>query len=124
MTNHFHRLCHLYKIIAPVDYEEVWKFQKSLMKRCVLEKRSGDVTTDSIIVVQHPPIYTLGRGGAVSNIVGNKFTNHSPIRAVRVERGGEITFHGPGQIIAYPIFDLDASPHKKDLHWYIDILKY
>lgn len=111
------RLCRLYKLLAREDYEQVWRYQKALMNQCFMDKKLHKPTMDSLIIVQHAPIYTLGKAGAASNIIDNS-EHHSTVRVVRVERGGEITYHGPGQLVAYPIFDLDQLPHKRDLHWY------
>lgn len=76
-------------------------------------KKDKKPSLDSLIIVQHRPVYTLGRGASMENV---KFTEGDEIAPLyRIERGGEVTFHGPGQLVAYPIFDLDA--HRRDLHW-------
>ena len=74
-------------------------------------------------MLQHPSIYTLGRRSKLDNLKfdhaecenGEKDGNNFDI--IRVERGGEVTWHGPGQLVGYPIFDL--TKHKKDLHWFL-----
>jgi len=83
---------------------------------------------DSIILLQHEPVYTLGTGSD-SNFIkergtintGEKSANGMEIDVVRIERGGEVTYHGPGQLVAYPILDLRG--YKKDLHWYMRALE-
>jgi lipoyl(octanoyl) transferase len=65
----------------------------------------------SIILLEHQPVYTLGRGSK------EEFVLDKSIEAVRVERGGEVTYHGPGQLVGYLIFDLEYF--KKDLHWMV-----
>jgi lipoyl(octanoyl) transferase len=80
---------------------------------------------DSIIMLQHTPVYTLGTGSD-TKFVKNYGTDGgevspSGIDVVRIERGGEVTYHGPGQLVAYPILDL--REYKKDIHWYIRALE-
>lgn len=97
------------------DYQTAWRFQKALSERSNQLYKSGENAPDSLLLVQHPSIYTLGRGATPENI---KFKAHENCehKVVRIERGGEVTWHGPGQLVAYPIFNLNK--HKKDLHWY------
>ena len=78
-----------------------------------IARKNGTFEPDRLILLQHSSIYTLGRAATEDNL---KFSPHSSgHRVVRVERGGEVTWHGPGQLVAYPIFDL--YKHKKDLRW-------
>jgi len=75
----------------------------------------GHVT---IIMLQHKPIYTLGTGsdpGFINDV------ENSPIDVVRIERGGEVTYHGPGQLVVYPIVDLRG--YRQDIHWYVRALE-
>ncbi len=68
-----------------------------------------------MFLLQHPPTYTLGAGSTVDNL---KFSqSDSPLPLFRVERGGEVTYHGPGQLVMYPILNLQR--HQPDLHWYL-----
>ena len=80
---------------------------------------------DSIIFVEHLPVYTLGTGSDTKFILdshsnGDKSDNEN-VEIVRIERGGEVTYHGPGQLVCYPI--LDMRGYKQDLHWYIRALE-
>ena len=95
-----------------IDYELVWKFQKVLSERSNhsykskllnidnnLSVSSKDLPTtwiDSLILVQHPSIYTIGKGGSIHNLKSNSNEFKSLHQIVRIERGGEITWHGPG----------------------------
>ena len=109
--------CNLYNLSSSgrlVDYESAWKFQKALAERAFQYHKQGSEPVDSILLVQHPSVYTLGRGATPDNIKF-KVTLNSPHKVVRVERGGEVTWHGPGQLVAYPILNLNY--HKRDLHW-------
>lgn len=101
-------------------YEEAWKYQKVLSEHIHLSKKEGNPSPCALIIVEHPRVFTLGRGGSVDNLLFNPGDENTP-DVIRVERGGEITWHGPGQLVAYPILDLDN--HKRDLHWYTEQLE-
>eukprot|EP01038_Epipyxis_sp_PR26KG_P005945 gene5945-8194_t len=101
-----------------IDYETIWRYQKALVERKFQAYKSGEKLEDFIILVQHCNIYTLGRGSS-EKFIKNRSNMESSI--VRVERGGEVTWHGPGQIVLYPILNLQN--HKKDLHWYANSLE-
>lgn len=74
---------------------------------------------DTLIILQHPPVYTLGTRSTEANL---KFdANDPPFELHRTERGGEVTYHGPGQLVMYPILNL--RHHKMDLHWYLRTLE-
>jgi len=82
----------------------------------VVAHRDGlPVPRDALILLEHEPVFTLGRGADVSNVLFDIDSKEFDVR--RVERGGEVTFHGPGQIVGYPVLDLRR--HTKDLHWYM-----
>src|SRR4051812_442138 len=91
------------------SYSETWELQKQL-----LEQRARGEIEDTLILVEHPPVFTMGRSGAEgpSEIKVRRLGN---VPVVAVERGGKITFHGPGQLVGYPIF---ALPHH-DLRRYL-----
>ncbi|KAL7473458.1 hypothetical protein ACHAXS_013917 [Conticribra weissflogii] len=80
---------------------------------------------DSIIILEHDPVYTLGTASDPTFIRGNNGDdtngNKSPVPVVRIERGGEVTYHGPGQLVVYPILDLRG--YKQDIHWYMRALE-
>ena len=87
-------------------YEDCWALQKE-----ILERVSSGQLPPTLLVGEHPPVYTTGR----KNTVSNRLQPDIPV--VEIERGGDITYHGPGQLIAYPIFPL--PPHYRDLHQYL-----
>lgn len=94
-----------------MPYDTVWKWQKALLEHRVRKKDDRDV----FFLLEHRAVYTLGRGSSLENI---KFDlENPPCDLHRCERGGEVTFHGPGQLVGYPILDL--TYYKKDLHWYL-----
>ncbi|MGL5510271.1 MAG: lipoyl(octanoyl) transferase LipB, partial [Microcoleaceae cyanobacterium] len=70
---------------------------------------------DLLILLEHPPVYTLGQGATLDNLKFNP--NNSDYELHRIERGGEVTYHGPGQLVGYPILNLHR--HQTDLHWYL-----
>ena len=96
------------------SYAEVLAFQRD-----VADKRiTGEVDQDVLILVEHPPVVTLGRRKEDNKLpVSEAFLSAKGIELFEVERGGGVTFHGPGQLVGYPIFDLRR--HTQDLHWYL-----
>lgn len=96
------------------SYAEVLAFQRDLAERRI----SGDIAQDVLVLVEHPPVVTLGRRKEDNKLpVSEAFLQAQGIELFEVERGGGVTFHGPGQLVGYPIFDLRR--HRQDLHWYL-----
>ncbi|XP_065847792.1 octanoyltransferase LIP2p, chloroplastic-like [Euphorbia lathyris] len=114
------RKCELYDFGKElVPYGDAWNWQKEIVreKRALIEK--NEECPDTLIVLQHHPVYTLGTGSSTGYL---KFDiQDAPFEVYRTERGGEVTYHGPGQIIMYPIINL--RNHKMDLHWYLRALE-
>lgn len=80
----------------------------SLQRRIVAAKTQGLLDQDVALMLEHPPVFTLGRNGGRENlIVSESFLERRGIQVVQIERGGNITFHGPGQLVVYPILNLD-----------------
>ncbi|MFN8571839.1 MAG: lipoyl(octanoyl) transferase LipB [Gemmatimonadaceae bacterium] len=80
----------------------------------------GRIDGDVLLLLEHPPVVTLGRSSKQASLVASPaFLASRGVELFEVERGGDVTFHGPGQLVGYPIVDLKATPHKKDLHWYL-----
>jgi lipoyl(octanoyl) transferase len=79
---------------------------------------SGALPDDVLLLVEHPPVVTLGRGTKPGHLVASEAQlSARGVELFEVERGGDITFHGPGQLVGYPIIDL--KQHRQDLHWYL-----
>jgi lipoyl(octanoyl) transferase len=76
---------------------------------------------DTILFVQHEPVYTLGSGSDESFILNNANSNTNEIPIVRMNRGGEVTYHGPGMLVVYPVLDL--RNYRQDIHWYMRALE-
>jgi lipoyl(octanoyl) transferase len=106
-----------------IDYQEAWDFQEQLFKATIdrkIAQRNGatEVATENhLLFCEHPHVYTLGKSGSVDHLLlsDDQLTQHDA-RFYKINRGGDITYHGPGQLVAYPIFDLD--------HFFTDIHKY
>lgn len=95
-------------------YGEVLELQRDLCRRRV----SREITADLLLLVEHDPVITLGRGTRPSSLIlppGE--LKARGLEVFEVERGGDVTYHGPGQLVGYPILDLSA--HRPDLHWYL-----
>jgi lipoate-protein ligase B len=91
--------------LGRMDYKAAWKLQSDIVSARV----KGIIDMDIILFLEHPAVFTLGRrGGRDHLLVSEEFLNTSGIPIVQVERGGHITFHGPGQLVAYPIVNLKA----------------
>lgn len=90
-----------------------------MLQREAAKKRiDKSIPEDLLILVEHPPVVTLGRRKEDNKLpVSEEFLKAKGIELFEVERGGGVTFHGPGQLVGYPIFDLER--HKKDLHWFL-----
>lgn len=113
----------LFTDLGAMDYKQCWDLQERLFGATVqqkLEQRQGtnhEPTRDYLLFVEHPHVYTLGKSGDVANLL----LDEAGLKAVNatyypINRGGDITYHGPGQIVGYPILDLD--------HYFTDIHKY
>jgi lipoyl(octanoyl) transferase len=93
------------------DYKETWDFQQEIQNRLIRAKIAGTVTgnSPSLIFVEHPHVYTLGKSGKENNLLINpEFLKSIGAAFYKTDRGGDITYHGPGQLVGYPIFDLDG----------------
>jgi lipoyl(octanoyl) transferase len=90
-----------------LGYQEAWNLQVDL----VAAKKSGALPEDVLLLLEHPPVLTLGRQGGREHLkVSEGFLEECGLPLFQVERGGNITFHGPGQLVGYPIVDLRAAP--------------
>jgi lipoate-protein ligase B len=99
----------LYVDIPLMDYREAWQLQLALVDA----RGRGVGLPDVLIVLEHPPVFTLGRRGARENVtVAEPFLQEQGIPVIPVERGGDVTFHGPGQLVVYPIVDLRVNGWK------------
>jgi lipoyl(octanoyl) transferase len=107
----------VYKDIGQKDYKETWDYQTEIFKKLVEGKNQVNATGEperngqpgTLIFVEHPHVYTLGKSGSENNLLLNHLQLKSKDASFyRIDRGGDITYHGPGQIVGYPIFDLET----------------
>ena len=97
-----------YKNFGRIDYPAALEVQEQLVD--LKQRESND---DILLFVEHPHVYTLGRGGKEANLLAPK-----DVPVYRTSRGGDVTYHGPGQLVAYPVIDL-RSKLRKDVHRYV-----
>ncbi|MFT4772158.1 MAG: lipoyl(octanoyl) transferase [Cryomorphaceae bacterium] len=110
-------------------YQDTWDYQEELFSSVVQRKiemrKTGEqepVPSNYLIFVEHPHVYTLGKSGKLENLLLNqKELEEKGIEYFKINRGGDITYHGPGQIVAYPIIDLDQF--FTDIHKYLRYLE-
>jgi lipoyl(octanoyl) transferase len=95
-----------------VPYAEALEWQRRLAQDRIDGRRSNDL----LLLLEHPPVVTLGRTSQAAHVV-----RRDGVEVFEVERGGDVTFHGPGQLVGYPILDL--TNYKQDLHWYLRTLE-
>lgn len=112
-----------FRDLGLIDYKEAWDFQETIFNNTIQEKiqiRNGDQslqTRNYLLFCEHPHVFTLGKSGSESNLLLNELElEQEEATFYKINRGGDITYHGPGQLVAYPIFDLD--------HFFTDIHKY
>lgn len=110
-TNHQKKLAVIDLGLQP--YRPVWELQQELQK-----KRIEQQIPDTLIFVEHTPVYTIGKNGTDLHVIASSdFLQLHGIEVVQVDRGGDVTYHGPGQLVGYPIFDLHQ--HKQSISWYM-----
>jgi lipoate-protein ligase B len=112
MTTHDRQL--LVCDLGTMAYGEALAFQRAVSAARI----AGAIGQDVLLLVEHPPVVTLGRSTKGTNLsVDPAWLASRGIELYEVERGGDATFHGPGQLVGYPIIDLKR--HRQDLHWYL-----
>jgi lipoyl(octanoyl) transferase len=116
-----------FRDLGLTDYQQAWDLQEQLLRTNIalkaVARAAGDIdplvvpTTHHFLFVEHPHVYTLGKSGHISNVLINEEDRHAKgISFFHTNRGGDITYHGPGQIVGYPIIDLEK--------YYTDIGRY
>ena len=111
------------KDLGNKDYKETWDYQESLFEEIVAQKTNNKAngttlpTTNYFLFVEHPHVYTLGKSGHIENLlIDEEGLKNKGASFYKINRGGDITYHGPGQIVGYPILDLE--------NFFTDIHKY
>jgi len=107
----------IFRDLGNMDYQQAWDHQEKLLADNVQHKRNEQPTHHYLLFVEHPPVYTLGKSGNKENVLlKDDELKERDIQFFHTNRGGDITFHGAGQIVGYPILDLEK--------FYTDIGKY
>ncbi len=110
--------------LGRMSYRPAWDLQKRLQRRLIDAKRSNETPRPPhlLLFVEHPPVYTLGQSGNAGNLLASEeLLRARGAEFVQIDRGGDITFHGPGQLVGYPILDLDRI--FTDIHKYLRSLE-
>ena len=114
----------IFKDLGSIDYKDCWDYQTqlfdSIVKQKIYNRKNPDdkeVTENYLLFCEHPHVFTLGKSGSEENLLikGDQLVEKKA-SYYKINRGGDITYHGPGQLVVYPIFDLD--------HFFTDIHKY
>jgi lipoyl(octanoyl) transferase len=104
--------------IGKRHYKEIWDYQENLLQQSVQLKQRGELPVNYLLFTEHYPVYTLGKNGKAEHVlITEEEREKKSVEYFHINRGGDITFHGPGQLVGYPIFDLDQF--KTDLGWYL-----
>lgn len=118
----------IFEDLGVMDYKKCWDYQEQLFNKTIEQKISNRnkntsyPTTNYLLFVEHPHVYTLGKSGDESHLLINeKGLSENEATYYKINRGGDITYHGPGQLVAYPIFDLDNF--FTDIHHYLRLLE-
>jgi len=122
----------LFRDLGTMDYQAAWDYQEELLAKNVeikslkwrneVDEHNVAIETDAqtthhLLLVEHPPVYTLGKSGKIEHVlISDEERKKNDLGFYKINRGGDITFHGPGQIVAYPVLDLEK--------FYTDIGKY
>jgi lipoyl(octanoyl) transferase len=100
--------------LGRVPYAEALEMQRSIAR----DRISGAIPQDVLLLLEHPPVVTLGRSSKEKHLVASpEFLQSHGVELFEVERGGDVTYHGPGQLVGYPVVDLKR--HRQELHWYL-----
>lgn len=117
-----------YHNLGTIDYKEAWEYQEKLFKNTVDQKilirkgESNEPTENHILFCQHPHVFTLGKSGKKEHLLLDTASlKENNATYYEINRGGDITYHGPGQLVVYPIFDLDYF--FSDIHKYLRFLE-
>ena len=118
----------VFQDLGLIDYKEAWDYQEKRfdeiidIKKTNRRNNSEDSTTSYLLFCEHPHVYTLGKSGDLKNLlIDDQKRKEKNISFYKINRGGDITYHGPGQLVVYPILDLDYF--FSDIHKYLRLLE-
>jgi lipoyl(octanoyl) transferase len=108
--------------LGTIDYKEAWDYQEILFHQVIENKKEDKKPLNHLIVCEHPHVFTLGKSGDKNHLLANEhLLSNLNASFYKINRGGDITYHGPGQLVVYPIFDLDQF--FTDIHKYMRYLE-
>ena len=111
-----------FKNLGIIDFKEAWSLQEGILASIIENKRKKEKTKSHLLFCQHPHVYTLGKSGKEEHLLlKNSELNNKGIGFYKINRGGDITYHGPGQLVVYPVLDLDCF--FTDIHRYLRFLE-
>ena len=96
--------------LGSIDYKQTWELQEGYLQEVIAGRLDSKVVNTSgyLLMVEHPHVYTLGKSGTENNLlISDQFLKQIQATFYRINRGGDITYHGPGQLVVYPVLDLD-----------------
>lgn len=121
----------IFEDLGLMDYKEAWDYQTvyfentvntKIKNRKLEDEKEKEVTKNYLLFCEHPHVYTLGKSGSEANLlIGEAILKQKGATYYKINRGGDITYHGPGQLVGYPIFDLDYF--FSDIHKYLRLLE-
>ncbi len=99
----------IYEDLKTIDYGQAWEYQQQLFAKCIDQKINNLPTENRLLFCEHPHTLTIGKHGDKGNLLFNEqYLSEKKVTLYQIDRGGDITYHGPGQIVGYPIFDLES----------------
>ncbi|WP_165022267.1 lipoyl(octanoyl) transferase LipB [Dysgonomonas sp. ZJ279] len=108
----------IYEDLKDIEYGSAWEYQQILFAKDIELKNNNLSTINTLLFCEHPHTITIGKHGKEENLLFNeRFLKEKGVALFQIDRGGDITYHGPGQLVAYPIFDLES--YKIGLRQYI-----
>lgn len=101
------------EILGRQAYLPLWDYQRHLQRQRIAQE-----IPDTLLLLEHTPVYTIGKNGSDMHVIAPpEFLKQQGIEVIHVDRGGDVTYHGPGQLVGYPIFDLHQ--HRQSVSWYM-----
>ncbi len=98
----------IFQDLQHIDYKEAWDYQEKLFSEIIEQKKQNIIADNYLLFCEHPHVYTLGKSGQPNNLlINDTFLKQINATYYKINRGGDITYHGPGQIVGYPILDLE-----------------
>lgn len=102
--------CH-FEYLGLMPYRQAWELQEKTLDEVKSAKFSGQTGNNRLFFVQHPPVFTIGKSGKDTNMLASvAMLQQKHAEFIHVDRGGDVTFHGPGQLVGYPVFNLEEFP--------------